>query len=157
MPQRLSRRVIGGFSREAGARRGEKTTARNQRPRSRGRLTESSNTGPKWSPNSPVYQSPRSAAQPRVSMTDQVTDANGVGGSPVRFSPPTIEGIQAVLAGSKNVEESKLQHRQRVGRSHIWSGRRTKRKAPNHPLRGQCSEKDHYAASTKKRIGDHSG
>src|SRR5205085_12501651 len=61
-----------------------------------------SKTNAAFVPNNPVTTPP--IAAPRVSITDQVTAAMALAGTNARAD--TIDGIAAVFAGSKNVENA---------------------------------------------------
>src|ERR1041385_9425102 len=69
-------------------------------------------------PNDPATNPPMAA--PRVSITDQVTEAIAFAGTNSRSE--TMEGIAAVFAGSKNVENASCKTVSTYT-SHIWSGR----------------------------------
>src|SRR5262249_57209755 len=73
-------------------------------------------------PNQPATNPPTAA--PSVSITDQVTAA--IAFAATSSWGATIEGIAAVLAGSKNAENASCRI-VRTYTSHIWSGRRTNR------------------------------
>src|SRR5262245_29299569 len=71
-------------------------------------------------PNSPATNPPTAA--PNVNITDQVTAAIAFAGTNSRSE--TIEGMTAVLAGSKKVENESWRTVSTYT-SHLWSGRLT--------------------------------